>query len=200
MAKDARQRVSVEMPPGLELTLWASERMLSDPVAIDLDERGTAYVTSTSRNNLPLDIRQHPDWVPTVHTLKTVEDLRAFYRRELAPERSARNGWITDLNKDGSRDFRDFAEFKERVYRIRDTDGDGLADDSRIIAEGFNDDPVWDVAGGVLVARRRSLPRRAARRLPAARRQRRRHVSIRACRSARATTFIRRSAGTASRA
>ncbi len=149
-AKDARQRVSVEMPPGLELTLWASERMLSDPVAIDLDERGTAYVTSTSRNNLPLDIRQHPDWVPTVHTLKTVEDLRAFYRRELAPERSARNGWITDLNKDGSRDFRDFAEFKERVYRIRDTDGDGLADDSRIVAEGFNEDPVWDVAGGVL--------------------------------------------------
>ncbi len=128
-AKDARQRVSVEMPPGLELTLWASERMLSDPVAIDLDERGTAYVTSTSRNNLPLDIRQHPDWVPTVHTLKTVEDLRAFYRRELAPERSARNGWIADLNKDGSRDLRDFTEFKERVYRIRDTDGDGLADD-----------------------------------------------------------------------
>jgi putative heme-binding domain-containing protein len=99
---------------------------------------------------MPLDIRQHPDWYPTVHSLKTVEDLRAFYRRELAPERSAKNTWIADLNKDGSRDWRDFAEFKERVYRIQDTDGDGFADDSRIIAEGFNDDPVWDVAAGVL--------------------------------------------------
>ena len=151
MAKDARQKVPVDVAPGLELSLWASERLLSDPVAIDLDDRGTAYVTSTSRNNLPLDIRQHPDWYPTVHTLKTVEDLRAFYRRELAPERSAKNTWITDLNKDGSRDYRDFAEFKERVYEIQDTDGDGYADDSRIVAEGFNDDPVWDVAAGVLV-------------------------------------------------
>jgi quinoprotein glucose dehydrogenase len=150
MAKEARQRVSVEMAPGLELTLWASERLLVDPVAIDLDERGTAYVTSTSRNNLPLDIRQHPDWFPIVHTLKTVGDLRAFYRRELAPERSAKNSWITDLNKDGSHDLRDFTEFKERVYRIQDTDGDGFADVSRIIAEGFNEDPVWDVAAGVL--------------------------------------------------
>ena len=68
MAKDARQKVSVEIAPGLELTLWASERLLTDPVAIDLDERGTAYVTSTSRNNLPLDIRQHPDWYPIVHS------------------------------------------------------------------------------------------------------------------------------------
>jgi quinoprotein glucose dehydrogenase len=150
MAKDARQKVSVEIAPGLELALWASERLLSDPVAIDLDERGTAYVTSTSRNNLPLDIRQHPYWYPTVHTLNTVEDLRAFYRRELAPERSAKNTWIEDLNKDGSRDYRDFVEFKERVYRIRDTDGDGFADESRVIAEGFNEDPVWDVAAGIL--------------------------------------------------
>ncbi len=151
MAKEARQRVSVELAPGLELTLWAPERLLTDPVAIDLDDRGTAYVTSTSRNNLPLDIRQHPDWYPIVHTLKTVEDLRAFYRRELAPERSAKNGWITDANKDGSRDFRDFAELKERVYRIQDSDGDAVADVSRVIAEGFNADPVWDVAAGVLV-------------------------------------------------
>jgi len=151
MAKEARQRVSVELAPGIELKLWAPERLVTDPVAIDLDERGTAYVTSTSRNNLPLDIRQHPDWYPIVHTLKTVEDLRAFYRRELAPERSAKNGWITDANKDGSRDFRDFAELKERVYRIQDTDGDGIADVSRVIAEGFNEDPAWDVAAGILV-------------------------------------------------
>jgi quinoprotein glucose dehydrogenase len=150
MAKEARQKVSVETAPGLELTLWASERLLVDPVAIDLDERGTAYVTSTTRNNLPLDIRQHPDWFPIVHTLKTVEDLRAFYRRELAPERSAKNTWITDFNKDGSHDLRDFTELKERVYRIQDTDGDGFADESRVFAEGFNEDPVWDVAAGVL--------------------------------------------------
>lgn len=150
LAKEARAKVAVEMPAGLELSLWASERLVSDPIAIDLDPRGTAYVTSSSRNNMPLDIRGHPDWVPTVHTLKTVEDLRAFYRKVMAPERSSQNGWIPDLNKDGSRDIRDLAEYKERLHRVQDTDGDGLADTSQIMADNFNHDPTWDVAGGVL--------------------------------------------------
>jgi putative heme-binding domain-containing protein len=150
LAKEARAKVTVEMPAGLELTLWAAERLVTDPIAIDLDPSGTAYVTSSSRNNMPLDIRGHPDWVPIVHTLKTVDDLRNFYRKVMAPERSAANGWIHDLNKDGSRDIRDLAELKERLHRVQDTDGDGFADLSQIIAEGFNADPTWDVAGGIM--------------------------------------------------
>ena len=39
---------------------------------------------------------------------------------------------------------------KDRVYRIRDTDGDGIADSSQILIEGFNADPTFDVAGGLL--------------------------------------------------
>ncbi len=150
MAREIRGKVSVEVPAGLELTLWASEKLVSDPIAIDIDARGNAYVTGSTRANLPLDIRGHPDWVPTVHTLKTVEDLRAFYARELAPANSAKNTWIRDLNKDGSRDARDFRELKESLYRIQDTDGDGIADTSLLMKEGFNEDPTWDVVGGVL--------------------------------------------------
>jgi putative membrane-bound dehydrogenase-like protein len=150
LAKETRAKVNVQMPAGLELTLWASEHLVNDPIAIDVDPRGTVYVTSSSRNNMPLDIRGHQDWMPTVHTLKSVEDLRAFYREVMAPENSAKNTWIQDLNKDGVRDIRDLAELKERVHRIQDTDGDGLADVSQIVAEGFNQDPAWDVAGGVL--------------------------------------------------
>ena len=150
LAKEALQKVSIEMPPGLELTLWAPERLVTDPIAIDVDPQGTVYVTSSSRNNLPLDIRRHQDWVPVVHTLKSVDDLRQFYRREMAPARSRTNGWIADLNKDGSRDMRDFREMKERLHRLQDTDGDGLADVSQVMIEGFNEDAVWDVAGGLL--------------------------------------------------
>ena len=149
-AREARQALAVELAPGIDVSLWAPEQLVVDPVAIDLDADGTAYVTGSSRNNLPLDIRQHPTWVPLVHTLKTVDDLRNFYKKELSPERSAQNGWLADLNQDGSRDLRDFTELKERVYRIQDTDGDGLADTSVIVAEGFNEDPTFDVAGGIL--------------------------------------------------
>jgi putative membrane-bound dehydrogenase-like protein len=149
LAADARKGVSVEMPPNFELKLWASDQLIVDPVALEFDESGTLYATSTSRNNMPLDIRDHPTWVPTVHTLKTVGDLLAFYRKELAPERSAKNQWLPDLNQDGSNDLRDLAELKERLYRIQDTDGDGLADTSKIMIEGFNADPTYDIAGGL---------------------------------------------------
>lgn len=150
LASEARAKLKVELGEGLELALWAPEPLVLDPVAIDIDPDGTMYATSTTRNNMPLDIRGHQDWMATVHTLKSVEDLRAFYRRVMAPANSDRNPWITDLNGDGSRDIRDLREYKERVYRLRDTDGDGRADESRLVYEGFNDDPAFDILGGVL--------------------------------------------------
>ena len=123
LAAEARKGVNVEMPPGFELKLWASDELVVDPVALEFDEKGTLYVTSTAARTMPLDIRGHPTWVPTVHTLKTVADLREFYRKELAPEHSAQNKWLPDLNKDGSNDVRDLAELKERstVSRTRIT-------------------------------------------------------------------------------
>ena len=150
LAKEARETVSVEMPPGLELSLWAPEQLLTDPVAIDIDANGVVYATSSARNNMPLDIRQHPTWFTPAHTLKTVEDLRAFYRREMGAARSRQNTWIEDHNGDGVRDLRDLTAYKERVHRIADTNGDGIADESRLLMEGFNDDPTWDIAGGIL--------------------------------------------------
>jgi putative membrane-bound dehydrogenase-like protein len=150
LAAEARKGVTVEMPSGLELKLFASDELLVDPVAMDFDETGTLYVASTSRSNMPLDIRGHPTWVPTVHSLKTVPDLLAFYKKELAPERSKDNDWIPDLNKDGSHDIRDFAEYKDRLYRLQDTNGDGIADTSKIMIEGFNTDPTFDVVGALL--------------------------------------------------
>lgn len=150
LAREARAEAKVEVPDGLALTLFAPTELIIDPVAIDLDPRGVLYATSTTRNNLPLDIRGHRDWMTVAHTLKSLADLRAFYEKEMAPGRSAQNAWIDDLNGDGSRDIRDLREMKERIYRIQDTDGDGIADLSEIVKEGFNDDPTWDIAGGLL--------------------------------------------------
>lgn len=150
LAREARAEAKVEVPDGLALTLFAPTELIIDPVAIDLDPDGVLYATSTTRNNLPLDIRGHRDWMTVAHTLKSLADLRAFYEKEMAPGRSAQNTWIDDLNGDGSRDIRDLREMKERIYRIQDTDGDGIADQSEIVKEGFNDDPTWDIAGGLL--------------------------------------------------
>src|SRR3712207_8236774 len=53
------------------------------------------------------------------------------------------------INQDGSHDWRDLAVQKEHVYRVEDTDGDGVADFSQRVVEDFNDE-VTDVAHGVL--------------------------------------------------
>ncbi len=138
------------MPAGVELKIWAPDGLIADPVALEVTPDGTVYVAGTQRNNLPLDIRGHQDWMTTAHTMKTVADLRRFYTDVMSPANSAKNGWIPDANGDGVKDIRDLAEFKERVYRVQDTDGDGIADTSQIVYEGFNDDPTWDTIGGVL--------------------------------------------------
>src|SRR5262245_19779851 len=49
LATVARRSVSAQVAPGLELTAWAPDGLVVDPVALDFDERGALYATSTSR-------------------------------------------------------------------------------------------------------------------------------------------------------
>jgi putative membrane-bound dehydrogenase-like protein len=151
LSREGRQSVAAQLAEGLELTLWAPGVLLADPIAIDIDTRGVAYVSSSPRSGQLLDIRQHANWVPEVHALRTVDDLRGFYQRTLAPERSAENPWLPDFNHDGSRDWRDLAVIKERVYRLEDTSGGGVADLSRVVYDSFDEDAASDIAGGLLV-------------------------------------------------
>ncbi|HTK68867.1 MAG TPA: heme-binding protein, partial [Candidatus Eisenbacteria bacterium] len=146
----ARDSVSVRLAPGLGLDPWAPEGLVADPIGIAFDETGRMFVTSTARTGRDeVDIRAHSDWMVPSITFKDIEDKRAFYTRVLAPENSARNQWLKDWNGDGSSDWRDLTFHKERLYRLEDTNGDGIADFSQKILEDFND-LVSDVAHGVL--------------------------------------------------
>ena len=150
LAKLGRDSVTVDLAPGLELKLWAPETLVSDPTSIAFDDQGRMYVTRTSRTNRDeIDIRQHSDWMVPSIGFTDVEDKRAFYKKVLAPENSARNQWLRDWNGDGSRDWHDLTVHKEGLYRLEDTNGDGIADYSQHILQDFND-LVSDVAHGVL--------------------------------------------------
>jgi len=150
LAKAGRDSVPVQLAPGLALSLWAPEPLVSDPIGIAFDERGRMFVTRTARTNRDeIDIRAHSAWMVPSITFTDVEDKRAFYKKILAPEKSAENTWLKDWNGDGSRDWRDLTSHKESLYRLEDTNGDGIADFSQLILSDFND-LVTDVAHGVV--------------------------------------------------
>ena len=120
--------VTVEMPQGLELTFWAPEHAGRRSGGDRRRPDGTVYV---DQHVAQQHAARHPrpqDWMATVHTLRTVADLRAFYQqgdgageqREERLDSGPQPGRLARHPRPH--------EMKERVYRLRDTDGDGLAD------------------------------------------------------------------------
>lgn len=154
-AKQMADRIDTLIKPdlpdsNLALKLWGIDSLVISPIAIDIDDNGNLYYTTTDRQkNSEFDIRGHQDWEIASISLKSIEDKRAFLRKTLSPENSSKNTWLKDLNGDSSHDWRDMTVEKDKVYRVTDTDGDGVADQSQLMVHDFNDE-VTDVAGGVL--------------------------------------------------
>ena len=130
---------------------WSGDLNVPDPTSVTFDESGNAYVASTTRRKAgDLDIREHRLWIPDDVGLTSPADKLAFYQRELAPGKmKAGRGSLKDHNKDGSVDWKDLTFHQERIYKLTDTDRDGVADKITIFAEGFNS-PVSGIAAGVL--------------------------------------------------
>jgi quinoprotein glucose dehydrogenase len=150
MASSIEALVKPELADGLSMKVWGVDSLVADPISIDIDNLGRLFYTRTNRQkNSEFDIRGHQDWEIESIRLQSIEDKRAFLRKELAPENSHRNKWLADLNGDGSHDWRDMTVQKEHVYRLEDTNGDGVADRSQLLVEDFHEE-VTDVAGAIM--------------------------------------------------
>ena len=150
-AQEVREKIPIKIADGLTIKLWASDTLAPDPIAMSIDDNGAVYLTRTNRQkNSEFDIRGHQNWMTASIGLQSVEDRRAFLRKTFAPEKSAENTWLKDLNEDGSHDWRDLAVEKEEIWKIEDKNKDGIADVSTRV---FNDlyEEITDVAGGLLV-------------------------------------------------
>ncbi|MEA1785266.1 HEAT repeat domain-containing protein [Arenibacter sp. GZD96] len=150
-AAEVRENTPVSLADGLRLTLWASDSLAPDPIAMDIDDKGAVYLTRTNRQkNSEFDIRGHRDWMTPSISLTTVAERRAFLREVFAPEKSKENEWLKDLNGDGLHDWQDLAVEKDEIWKLEDEDGDGFADKSTRILSDFNEE-ITDVAGALLV-------------------------------------------------
>ena len=130
---------------------WSGDLNVPDPTSVTVDEVGNVYVASTTRRKAAdLDIREHSIWVPDDVGLTSPAEKLAFFQRELAPGKlKLPRGGLKDHNKDGSIDWKDLTFHKEAIYKLTDTNRDGVADKLTLFAEGFNS-PVSGIAAGVL--------------------------------------------------
>ncbi|MEH6679760.1 MAG: HEAT repeat domain-containing protein [Sediminicola sp.] len=150
-AVETEEKTSIQLYEGLQLSLWATDSLAPDPVAMSIDDYGRVYLTRTNRQkNSEFDIRGFREWMTPSISLQSVEDRRAFLHETFAAELSSENEWLEDLNNDSIHDWRDLAVEKEEIWMLEDENGDGMADVSKRILTDFNDE-VTDVAGALLV-------------------------------------------------
>ena len=151
LARTIESQVKPELAEGLSLSIWGVDSLVISPIAIDIDDEGKLYYTTTDRQkNSEFDIRAHHDWEIGSIQLETIDDKRAFLHKTLSPENSDKNKWLKDMNKDSSHDWRDMLVEKEKVYRMEDVNGDGVAEKTQLVVDDFHDE-VTDVAGGLLI-------------------------------------------------
>ncbi len=114
--------VRMEVPEGFEVSLWAAEPRLANPVCLYVDHGGDVYVGETFRHHAGVtDIREHMDWLDDDLACRTVEDRVAMFQEQL-----------------GER-FGEYQTERERVRLLRDTDGDGAADFDTDFADRFGE-------------------------------------------------------------
>jgi quinoprotein glucose dehydrogenase len=123
----------LQVAPGLKVELVAAEPLLQNPVSFSVDEQGRFFIAETHRyKKAVFDITQRVPWLLDDLSCRTVADREALLRRHFP-----------------GTNFAVLTNDSEVIRLVEDTDGDGRADKSTVIADGFNS-AVSGPAAGVL--------------------------------------------------
>lgn len=123
--------IAVDTIPGLTIPTGATAELFADhkssdlysPTALTIDEQGRVYVAETHRFRFGVeDNRDHRYWIPDDMAAQTTADRVAMHEK-----------WAQKLP------LKKLTTRSEKIRILVDHDGDGIADESKIFAEDFND-------------------------------------------------------------
>ncbi|WP_417392064.1 PVC-type heme-binding CxxCH protein [Gimesia sp.] len=134
-SKEGEQAIQgFRVPEGMQVSLFAAEPLLANPVAFCIDEQGRFYVAETYRQGKGVeDNRSHMNWLHDDLAAETIADRLAYFRKHLKDKVS------------------DYALEHDRIRLVEDRDGDGKADHASVFADGFNN--IEDGTGAGVLAR-----------------------------------------------
>lgn len=118
----ARALAGFQLDEGWRALLWASEPLLANPVVFSVENPGSILVCETWRQadkGVP-DNRDHPQWLNDDLSAQTVADREAYYIKHYPAVAAT---WATH---------------HDRIVRVEDRNGDGVAEASSVFADGFN--------------------------------------------------------------
>ena len=133
----SRAMKTFKFDQSLSVSLFASEPLLSNPVSFAPDEHGRWYIAESFRQERGVeDNRGHMNWLDDDLASRSIEDrLKTMHKYYPDPKVFAAR----------------FEKEEERIVRIEDGDGDGVADKTAIFADGFRD--ALDGTGAGILAR-----------------------------------------------
>ncbi|GAB5401944.1 MAG: c-type cytochrome [Aureliella sp.] len=122
-------------PAGWEVSLFAAEPELANPVAMYVDHQGRVYVCESFRQDRGVtDNRKHDrEWLLADLSAESVQDRIDYHNRLLGTE------------------AQEYTAHDDRIRVLEDSDGDGVADKTSMFASGFN--KLEDGTGAGVLAR-----------------------------------------------
>lgn len=136
-------------PKTIKYKKWTPNFQIHNAIALSFDDKGVAYVTG-ARRRVAQDLAIRQEWMAEDLKLRSVDDKRAFYHRELSPEKGQSENskkQVADHNKDGSHDWRDLTVMSDTIYRLEDSNGDGKADKKTAFATDVKTEITGSMAG-----------------------------------------------------
>ncbi len=132
-AADSSSLASIQLPDGLQASIYATPEQISNPVAICFDREGALYAAEAHR-------RVTGAWGVTMSRWWSMED---YGGKTLADRQAMYDRWahIVPPAK--------LTRHSDIVRQLVDTDHDGRVDVSRVFADGFNQ-PLEGNAAGVI--------------------------------------------------